>query len=449
MSKRTAPELHLEWASGQVQAVDVAANKTANGVTPADLAPLFSGRRDALVGLGRGLVFMKTVRLPKALPDDLRRILAVRMAQLFPLPPDQLAFDFIQTNDQTDEGFLTLVGAVRSRDLDQLNDELKQANLQPARVLPVALGSVVLAARASAPRAVVIERTATGLSLDVVQDGIVRLSRTVAAGSDPIAEAHRTMAAAEASDLAIVAAGGLSLPGAITVSETALAALSDAPAFAFERSEDRARAAQQRIATKTRFSMLMMVSALLLATLIWVERGDAQAEVTRSGGKWSRELSKVRSIRDAETAKAQRATGIETAVKGAFQPAQPLSDITAVISDNLPASIWLTGLTVERGKPIQIRGTATKADDVSVLVDRLGSDDRFREVRLVFANSARVDQTPVVQFSITATAVGNLPMPVPVKAKKGAATRTTGGSSAASSAAAGAQSGAAAGSSTR
>jgi Tfp pilus assembly protein PilN len=212
------------------------------------------------------------------------------------------------------------------------------------------------------------------------------------------------------------------------VPETSLSLLAEAPAFTFERSEDRARVAQRRIAARTRFGALMMAAALLLSVLVWVEHSDAQAVVTRAGGVWARELSKMRSIRDAETSKAQRAAAIESSIKSAFHPAQPLSDLTAVIADSLPASVWLTGLTVERGKPVQIRGTAIRSNDVAALVDRLTASSRFREVRLVFANSARIEQTQVIQFSITAVAVGNLPMPAPVKAvRRPSASRTTSG----------------------
>jgi Tfp pilus assembly protein PilN len=111
------------------------------------------------------------------------------------------------------------------------------------------------------------------------------------------------------------------------------------------------------------------------------------------------------------------------AQKRAFEPAQPLSDLAAVVDDSLPPGAWLTGLSIERGKPLQMRGAARTADDVARFMDTLGATSRFRDVKLVFANSARIDETPVVQFSVTAVGVGNLPMPAPVKqARRGART---------------------------
>jgi hypothetical protein len=48
-------------------------------------------------------------------------------------------------------------------------------------------------------------------------------------------------------------------------------------------------------------------------------------------------------------------------------------------------------------------------------VEKLGANGRFRDVKLVFANAADIGTTPIVQFNLTADAVGNLPMPVPPK----------------------------------
>ena len=105
---------------------------------------------------------------------------------------------------------------------------------------------------------------------------------------------------------------------------------------------------------------------------------------------------------------------VQNTLRRAFQPAQPLSDISAVVDDSLPPGAWLTGLTVERGKPLDLRGTAKTAGDVTRLVNALSASPRFRDVRLVFANSALIGKVPVIQFNVSAVCVGNLPMPAPV-----------------------------------
>lgn len=432
MSKRTQTNLHIEWAPGQVRAVNTASGQRAAAGRVGELGEILNGQRDALVGVGRSLVFLKTARLPKAAPEDLRRILMVQVGQLFPLPADQLSFDFIQTENQTADGFLTVVAAVRSQDLKQLLAELQQAGIRAARIMPVAFGAIAVARRAGLSDALTLEGSANGLALDVVQDGLVRYSRLAPNGGDAAAEAQRTLAAAGASELPLVVSEGVAVAGAASAGGSTLELLGDSLPFSFELQEERLKAQKRKIETRTRFAFLMMAAALLLVTLLWVERGDAQAIVTRSQGTWTRDLSRLRSIRDTENKAAQLATSIDKTLDSAFQPAQPLSDVLTVIGDSMPQSIWLTGISIERGKPIQIRGTAAKATDVARLVDSLGTNPRFRDVRLVFANSAKVEETPIVQFSITATAVGNLPMPIPPKktskatARKSSTTGTTG-----------------------
>lgn len=420
---KKAPSLHIEWnPGGRVTALDAGTGRSLSASNLSELTEVTVGHKDALVGIGRGSVFLKSVPLPKAAPEDLRRILSVQVGQLFPLPADQLAFDFVQTGEPFGDGFLTVIAAVRADDLRALSADLRKAGIADARVLPVALGAAAVAARAGRTDALVVEETPTGLALDVVKGGVVRFSRTAPPGSDARREAQRTLAAAGVGDLPLVAAGGLVPAGLEATTETAtpVKLLQDAPAgFTFELEEERVRKVQRRVAARTRLGALMMASALLLVALVWVERTDAQAVVTRGQGSWTRELSKLRSIRDLETKKAQQATEVQTAMKAAFEPGQPLSDVAAVVGDALPASAWLTGLNVERGKPVQIRGTATNPEDVARFLRSLSASGRLRDVKLVFANAGKIAETPVTQFSVTATATGNLPMPAATKKKTG------------------------------
>jgi hypothetical protein len=55
-------------------------------------------------------------------------------------------------------------------------------------------------------------------------------------------------------------------------------------------------------------------------------------------------------------------------------------------------------------------------------VNALGASDRFRDVQLVNASSAKIEQTEVVNFTMNLTAVANVPLPKPQKAKKAAGT---------------------------
>jgi len=437
MTRVVATPLHIEWTPHWVRAVNIATGQTSGAPTLRELGPILSGHRDVIAGIGRSSVFLKTLRLPRAEPDDLRRILEVQLGQNFPLPANELSFDFIQTTDQTVEGLLTMVAAIRAEDLRRIREDLGEAGLTAQRILPVALGSAALAVRDHNPTALVVEASPNGLGLDVVDKGVVVYSRVAPIGGAPIEEARRTMAAAHALAAPIITVGVVDIPEGVSSVNTPLNLLSEAPAFTFTLTEDRRLEAAKRVSARMRLAVLMALSAILLLALVWSDRQEQQAAVARTQGAWTSWLTTHRSIADTETAKASKVVDIQYNVDRAFEPGQRLSDITSVVTDSLPPGAWLTGLTVERGKPLQIRGTAKSGDDIARFVDTLGANPRFRNVTLGFANSALVGKIPVVQFNVSAICVGNLPMPAPTKTTSrgthsATATTTSGGTGAGS-----------------
>ncbi|MBV9852677.1 MAG: hypothetical protein JO250_23705, partial [Armatimonadetes bacterium] len=321
MSKPPAPPLHLEWTPGWVRAADTATGRVAEADRLSALAPLLNGRRRVLVGVGRPRVFLKAVRLPRASREDLRRIVTVQLGNLFPVPPAQLAFDFFQTDDQAPDGWLTLVAAIRADDLREIRVALKVAGLTAVRVLPVALAAPAVAARVGAADALVAERGPAGLALDVVEGGVLHLSRVAPDGSDPEWEARRTLAAARAGDAPVIAAGAVALPGAVVTDRTALSLLHEAPPFHFELAEERERAARKRAADRLRLAVLLLLSAVLLMVLVWADRQDAQRAVTRAQGDWSRQTTRYQSRLDNETDQLTQIQGAGDALTRAFTPA--------------------------------------------------------------------------------------------------------------------------------
>ena len=417
MSRHDNPTLHLEWSPSRVTVQDIHTGKITSGETLADLTGSFGRGQEVLVGISRHLVFLKTLRLPKAAPEDMRKLLEVQLGQIFPLPAAQLTFDFFQTTDQNTEGWLTLVAAVRTDDLRQLKVALQQVGWKASRILPIALGSPGIAAQAGLQEALVLENSSAGLTLDVIQEGSLRFSRTVPIESDPASEAQRTLLAARANALPFLAVGKVELPEARHADKTALGCLHEAPPFDFELLEERVLVGKRRVASRTRQAVLLLAAAALLVTLIWADRSDQQAVVQKGEGTWMRQLSKLRSIRDANVTLAQQNTAIVGTLSRAFETGQPLGDITAVLGDSLPEGVWLTGVALERGKPVQLRGTAKTEGEIAHFVDALGSNERFRDVKLVSTNRVKIEEQPVVQFNLTAVAVGNLPMPVLEKKK--------------------------------
>ena len=415
-SRNALPTLHLEWTPTWVRAVDVATGAASGAATLAELGPALQGHKQALVGIGRRAVFLKAVRLPKAAYEDVRRIVGVQLGQWFPLAPDLLAFDFLQTDDVNADGCLTVVAAVRSEDLRRLLADLGAAGLTATRILPVALGAAGVAASAGQPDALVLEGGPAGLALDVVRGGALQFSRLVPPGGEAAAEARRTLAAAGAGALPVVAAGGAEFPQALPGFGTALTLLHETPFFAFRLGEDRSHALRKRAGDRTRLAALMLTAALLLAALVWADRHDAQVAQKRRDAAVARQMARLQDAENAEADRAQKLSDTQDVLHRAFGPAQPLSDVAAVVADSLPRGAWLTGLGVERGKPVGIRGAARSAQAVPQLVHALGRSPRFRDVRLVFANGVTTDHARATEFEVSVVPVGNLPLAAPDKA---------------------------------
>jgi Tfp pilus assembly protein PilN len=369
---------------------------------------------------------LKALRLPKAAPDDLRNIIAIQIGQLFPLLPDQLSFDFIQTSDQTVEGFLTVVAAMRADLLRDLRAELKEVGLTPLRILPISLASAIVASRSGFHDALVVEKSENGLALDVIQGGVIRFSRFTGNGSDASIEAKRTLSAAKSGDLPIVSVGSVDIPEAKPSDESSLSLLQEAPHFDFELMEERLRAVKKRVAGRMRLAAVFAFIAVALAVTAYIQRSDATAAATRDQGNWTRKISTLTAIESTDASNTAKIVGVQKALKQAFGPAQPIGDVSSVVDDCLPKGAWLTGVTVERGKPVDVRGTATTPQDVTKFITVLGQSPRFRDVAMVFANNTTIGETPVVQFDVTAVAIGNLPMPIaPKKTSTPVATTTT------------------------
>jgi Tfp pilus assembly protein PilN len=406
LKKGNLPTLRVEWSSNFVRGFDSATGRVIEANTLSELARQFPSHKEVLVGVSRGQVFLKTVSLPRAASEDLRQLLNARLSQYFPLPASDLAFDAYQTNLQEKDGYLTVIAAMRASDYLLLQSELTKVGWKAAQILPIAFGAVH-----HCQDGLVEEIQDNYRYLDVVQNGIVRFSRVAPADAPTAPERQRTLLAAGTPDLPQREGGD------------ALRGLHKALPFSFARNEDRLATRKKQIAGKTRLSFLLIFASILLGSLLFLDRMDAQAVVDKGAARWDTQLKQLRTIRDAETTKAQRSLGVQESLAQAFAPGQSLTDIVAVLGDNLPPGAWLTGIVAERGKPIQMRGLAKSGEDVARIVSNLSAQRRFRDVKLLFANSAKIDQTMVVQFNITATAVGNLPMPTAPKTSKTATKR--------------------------
>ena len=416
-----APDLApliVEWSPSQVIAFEPTSKRAQRGETIAQAISGFSTSRDVLATVSRRSAFVKTARIPNVEPDETRLILDTLVAGLFPIPPAEVSYDFRLSGDLNTEGRLTLVGAVRSSDLRSLHEQAKAAGVQASRVVPAALGSVLLAENLGHLDCAVAQQTEDGLAIDLIAGGELRYSRVCAmpvshAGIE--AEVARTFAAAGLPCSPTLAAGGLPFAEADLHAKTSSMEAFALPSarnlrFNVETTETiRARVKAQR-SQRLRVSLLVLTVSVLLGVAVLMERDAETRKVQSFVDYWNGVVNRKRVIRKHEESRVAANQGYADVVSRAFTPGQYFSDVVTLISNTAPPTVWLTGITLERGKPLIMRGISTNSNAVADYVAKLSAEPRLRDVKLVVANNATIDKTPVVQFSVSAFPVGNLPL---------------------------------------
>ncbi len=422
MSKGNAAALPvIEWSRGAVRLFDPVTKRTQIADSIADLVDV---PKQAVLALSRRTAFLRMATLPNARREDMRAIVGIQLANHFPVPSHELAFDFVPTEATSSEGRQVLLVAVRLVDLRLALDALKARGVTPVKVVPTALGSALLAAETGMEAGAFVEETPEGVAIDLVDHRLTRVSRLASShGAGTLAaEIDRTYSANEIACGPVVSTGGLVFAEAERkVNSSPLEALSagySALGLSLELPEA-VHLRQKKIAgQRNRFAVLAALSALLLGALVWDERDRAAGVVSQGEAKWQGELRRARSIRDGNLADAAVMAKSEETLSRALMPAQRTSDVLTAFSNALPPSVWLVGYSFERGKPVQVRGTAKTSLDVKAYLANLEKESRLRDVRLSFANVGKIDDIPVVQFSITGTPVGNLPLAEPERTKK-------------------------------
>ena len=171
-----------------------------------------------------------------------------------------------------------------------------------------------------------------------------------------------------------------------------------------------------------RLSIYFLIAAALLVAVVLTQRFDEEQVVIKGEATWAKRVAKARSNRKIAELESKKQTDFTNLLDPAFAPGQRLSDALATITMSAPQTVWLTGVNMDRGRPLQIRGTALTNEAVTQFVNTLGASDRFRDVQLVNASTAKIEQTEVVNFTMNVTAVANVPLPKPIKSKKAAGT---------------------------
>ncbi len=418
----------IEWSSKQVSAVGAGGGQVATGESVQHAAQSAGLPRVVLLALSRRSAFVRTTHVPNVADKEIGQILSLQVGKLFPITQDKVAFSFVPGKEITQEGRVVSVFAASAETLKEAKEALGQAGHYATACVPAAAGAMALAESVGISDCAVVELNAEGLSIDIVKDGLLRYSRVAPRTTNPEAiqdEVCRTYSSVGLACGPILAAGGLNLSSAEFRSNTttleALARAGLGLGINIELPEEVAQREARQISIRGRLAALLCLAAITLGTMTYLDRADAAAEVAKDNAKWMNDTRKLRQIRD-EANKAAAATKEASAkVRRAFEPAQSAGDILTRAVNLAPEGTWVTGVNFDRGKVIQIRGTAVNNEAVTQFLDALTAESRFRDVKLVFANNGMIEQTQVVNFSISAWAIGNVPFE-DVKKKKGGAT---------------------------
>ncbi|HTQ11293.1 MAG TPA: hypothetical protein VMI31_14605 [Fimbriimonadaceae bacterium] len=407
---------HVSWVGTNHELVTVASLEEAAGQLPS---------REIVVAVSRRSAFVRPYRVPNTGKAELRRILEMQIGKIFPIPPSELAFDFHLTHDVGAEGRLAIIAAMRSADLLSMHQQAKSAGLKISQVTLAALGSPLVAKGVGLDSAAVVHRTAEGLAIDLVAGGELRYSRVAAAPATSIAidaEVSRTFAAAVMSCVPTVAAGGLLLPDAeastnVWSLETLAGTHVDIDIETSEQILSRERRGQT---ARLQSSVAVLIVGLAISGFQYSRWSKAATAYNQQAGIWAKESSDLNKKLKLSISDRDALLNVQKALDTAFHPAQQFSDIISVASNDVTAGIWLTGFSLERGKPLTIRGSALGSQTVVNYQNARRGEDRFRDVKLIGTSDTLVQNTPIVQFSISAFPIGNLPLAEPTKKKAGA-----------------------------
>ncbi len=421
MKRQLKPDIVFSWSPSQVAAMELSSGQKSVGADFASVSITTAGK-SALVGIGRERTFIKTVRLPKVSGDDLRQLVFVQWKSLFPIEEADAAFCAHQTSDVTAEGILTVVAAVRTSDLIAIREQLAARGIKQVHFIPMAVSAAAALASLGITDGLVVDGNGSQTTFDLVSGGETVLSRSVLHAESAEIEAKRTLLADGQSTAQVFATSNVVFNGAQALSADLLSSLVDVTGHDLISRQEQAAELAGVTKKNNRLSIYFLIAAVLLLAVVLTQRFDEEQVVIQGEAKWAKRVAKARSNRKIAELESKKQTDFTNLLDPAFEPGQRLSDALGSITVAAPANIWLTGVNMDRGRPIQIRGTAMTNEAVTQFVNVLGASDRFRDVQLVNASLAKIEQTEVVNFTMNVTAVANVPLPKPQKTKKPAGT---------------------------
>lgn len=416
MSKVRQSSCVVEWRPGKVIAFNHRSETVVKGSGLFEIAGSCD-KGATIVSLGRTVCFLRVATLPDAPKSELERIVRNTIAKEFPLPPGQAAIDFLITSQKSANGRVVIIFAVSAQHLESVRKEAAESGFSVAAIQPAALGAHLLAGQNKIENGIIFSQEVDGVAIDVIKDGLIHYTRVVKAGGDLETEKLRTLAAAGLSDsvenFPAYSCDGVSAE-MIPLSSTPIYALAHEDVAATSVNIELQSEKEEKEKVIKRNSIVMASVALAAAIAVGLYVGQhiyaARSAVATAIASTK---SRTTTLQTAESKISSRQTDLAkpfSVIDRGFNPAQRMSDMLVSLGADVPPGLWLTSITIDRGKAIVLRGTAKDSQQVNTFVQQLSADSRFRDVKLSFANSGQVGQVTVIQFSLTAFPIGNLPL---------------------------------------
>ncbi|MBS1708172.1 MAG: PilN domain-containing protein [Armatimonadetes bacterium] len=394
----------LEWSGGAVRAFDPINHKTFMAESLGDAVAALGNPKHVGLAIGRRAALVRQLTLPEVSDDQAAAIVRVQLDQLFPVSSADLTSTFAHAHHQNGTGKKVVVSAMRTDLLKQAKAELAEHGVHTAWVAPINSVSGAVALESGLESAVVVDESVDGTGIDIVQHGDVCYSRSAPAGlnaADLDMEIKRTLASAKVPPSTVVRTDQYGNLGVLA---------HHWPSINLELQEEVAKRNATVSGRRRRLASLLTMVLVVCIAMVYFDFDDAQRKVQSQTRKSTNEITKLKAVDSLVSSRLAPLESAAATVDQAFKPKQPIADVLTVLAGHAPEGVWLTGLTVERGRNMTMRGTAKNSAAVTQYMTALNADPRFRDVRLVFANDGKIGEVPVVLFAATGHVVGNFPV---------------------------------------
>jgi hypothetical protein len=417
------------WSSGRVLLISSSSGTTREAAGFSGLESL-GGPQPSIVLIAHRASLVRQVSVPSLSKEQVRPLLESKLGALLPTGLNSYVCDFRLAKIAGATAKTAIVGAVKEESFRKMLSEAKVAGVKVGASLPSAFGSWLAAHARGLRDCVVVSREASDLCIDIIADGELKYSRFCAFPESPLGvldEIERTCATAGVAMGSILNLGEVEMPldtpgvelqpGGVAKFVNNLHAI-QTQLFSLELPETiqlRERKKGWVVAQRAVFAAIV-ASGLWGYALFQRQKQEGRAHDVRVAqlARVQAENKNHKTLID-ETLSLKRT---ERLIDIAFDPAQTFGDLVALLSQDSDDKSWVTGISLERGRPMTVRGQAKDGKTVTKLASKLSNEPRLRNVKLMSVGKGQEHNGSVVQFAISGVPIGNLPFDSEVTPEK-------------------------------